>query len=193
MAPTAIASKYRLSPSVAEHGAITASNGPPLHGPPPAVASGDARIVKKLVLRGKADGNGARYQLYLLVDIPPASGPQNFALLPDAEVKLLDWNIDALGADGGYAPLQESAARAGHYLGLAMSSTRESTHETSASNLRVIVSDYMITIAASPAPATAGESKARTYLVTLDLTTRMLLQPPTWHHMVSSESAYRMT
>lgn len=158
-----------------------------LNARPPAVS--DARIVKKLVLRGRADQRGARYQLYLQADIPSSSEAQLFPLLPDANVKLLGWNIDGLSPEGGYPPLQESAARAGHYLGIPMSSTQEALQETPSSPPRIIVSDYMITIAApAQADVDAQSSSKKTYLVTLDLTSKMVLEPPKWHNMVRLET-----
>jgi hypothetical protein len=138
--------------------------------------SAASRIVKKLVLRGQAHSNGARYCLYLKVTVPAGTADQSYALLPDVNIKLIHAEVDALTSTGGYPPLQESAARAAGYLGIPMSSTSATTLDHLPLP-RVTTANYAITLNVPTLPVEDGISSL-SYLISLEVETGLAAQPP---------------
>lgn len=126
---------------------------------------------------------GARYTLYLKVTLPDSASSQTYPLVPDMHVKLTQWHVDALTPSGGYPPLQESAARAAAFLGIPMSTGGGVLDQ--GPQPRISVANYCISLVA---PAL---QESRSYLVTLNLETGMVAQPPRSPYEVSGRARRR--
>ncbi|PWN27937.1 hypothetical protein BDZ90DRAFT_157517 [Jaminaea rosea] len=154
----------------------------PASSSPAAQSQHPGRIVKKLVLRGNAFGQGSRYELFLLVTVPATAHAASYPLLPDTDVKLLSSSVDALSSTGGYAPLSETAARAARHLGGRVSVDSFDT----GSQPRITISNYAVTFSTMPKHAASTPSTSTSpppahtlsYMVCIQLETRFKTQPP---------------
>ncbi|CAO1632665.1 unnamed protein product [Parajaminaea phylloscopi] len=136
------------------------------------------RIVRKLALRGEAHATGARYRLYLRVQLPPAStsAQTQHTLFPDAGVRLLRSSVDPLSASGGYYPLSETAVRAAEHLGgVPIASHSDSPgREHARQPPKVSIANYAIVLLEPSRRASLpAQPQTRGFLVTLELETTL--------------------
>lgn len=137
----------------------------------------------KLVLKGQAQQWGAEYYLYLWLKIEAdATRRCTFPLLSKEGTQLIDWYIDPLNDQGGYAPLQESAARAAGYLGVPIGvdghTCESSSSETSTSWARICETGTSISLDVDTSALHSDANTSMQVLVTLELQSPMQKSPP---------------
>ncbi|PWN42278.1 hypothetical protein IE81DRAFT_323600 [Ceraceosorus guamensis] len=146
-----------------------------------------AKVCRKLALHGKAEKEGARYTLYMHIEMPELAKPRSYPLFPDKDVTLLQFSIDKLTSSGAAPMLSSTAATAASRLNMKLGAggVDDEGPDAQSQSLKVTTANYHICLnaAATPRAPTGNETATREtvkqgYLVTLHLRVPFTAQPP---------------
>ncbi|CEH12072.1 THUMP domain-containing proteins [Ceraceosorus bombacis] len=146
-----------------------------------------AKVCKKLAIHGKAEKEGARYTLYMHIEMPELAKPRSYPLFPDKDVTLLQFSIDKLTSSGAAPMLSSTAAIAASRLNMKLGAggVDDEGPDAQSQSLKVTTANYHICLnAAATASAPTGDETAKKepvkqgYLVILHLRVPFTAQPP---------------